>query len=173
MKKILSLGLTLAMAVTLLAGCTNKGGSTNENARTPEQLNELYAAAITENGGEMAEYNAPVTGAASAEEAAMWLEMMCLTAEDVTAFAVSTSMMMVHAYGIAAVMPAEGKEEAVIEGLNAFIEQKQQAFEMYLPDQYENAKNAKLETLADGTVLMVMTADQDAIFDAIKAAIEG
>lgn len=171
MKKILSLGLALTLAVTMLAGCANKGGSTNENTKTPEQLNELYATAITENGGEMAQYNAPVTGAA--EEGAMMLELMGLTAEDAAAYAISTSMMMVHAYGIAAIMPAEGKEEAVNNGLKAFIEQKQQAFEMYLPDQYENAKNAKLETLADGTVLMVMTAEQDTIFDAIKTAIVG
>jgi len=171
MKKILSLGLALAMTVAVLAGCANKGGSTNENTKTPEQLNELYTTAITENGGEMAQYNAPFNG--TTEEGPMMLEIMGLTAEDVTAYAISTSMMMVHAYGIAAIMPAEGKEEAVNNGLKAFIEQKQQAFEMYLPDQYENAKNAKLETLADGTVLMVMTAEQDTVFEAIKAAIEG
>lgn len=169
MKKILSLGLALALTLTMLASCTNGG---NQNTKTPEQLNELYATAITENGGEMAEYNAPVSGAASAEETAMLLEVMGLTAEDVSAFAISTSMMMVHAYGIVAAMPAEGKEEAVISGLQSFIERQQQAFEMYLPDQYENAKNAKLETLADGTVLMVMTADQDTVFEAIKDAIE-
>lgn len=168
MKKILSLGLTLALAVSVLAGCTNKGGS--GSTKTPEQLNELYTTAITENGGEMAQYNAPFNG--TTEEGPMMLELMGLTAEDVTAYAISTSMMMVHAYGIAAIMPAEGKEETVNNGLKAFIEQKQQAFEMYLPDQYENAKNAKLETLADGTVLMVMTAEQDTVFDAIKAAIE-
>jgi len=170
MKKILSLGLTLALAVSMLAGCTNKGGS-GSSTKTPEQLNELYTTAITENGGEMAQYNAPFNG--TTEEGPMMLEIMGLTAEDVTAYAISTSMMMVHAYGIAAIMPAEGKEEAVNNGLKAFIEQKQQAFEMYLPDQYENAKNAKLETLADGTVLMVMTAEQDTVFEAIKAAIEG
>lgn len=170
MKKILSLGLALTMALSLLAGCTaNKGGSD----KTPEQLNELYAAAITENGGEMAQYNAPVTGASTPEEAGMMLELLFLTPEDVTAFAFSTSMMMVHAYGIAAVMPAEGKADAVKEGLTAFIEGKQQAFSNYLPDQYENAKNAKLETLADGTILMVMTADQDTVFEAVKGAIEG
>ena len=170
MKKILSLGLTLALAVSMLAGCTNKGGS-GSSTKTPEQLNELYTTAITENGGEMAQYNAPFNG--TTEEGPMMLELMGLTAEDVTAYAISTSMMMVHAYGIAAIMPAEGKEETVNNGLKAFIEQKQQAFEMYLPDQYENAKNAKLETLADGTVLMVMTAEQDTVFEAIKAAIEG
>lgn len=169
MKKILSLGLALALALSLLAGCSNGG---KQNTKTPEQLNELYATAITENGGEMAEYNLPVSGAASAEESAMLLELMGLTAEDVSAFAISTSMMMVHAYGIAAVMPAEGKEETVTAGLQSFIERQQQSFEHYLPDQYENAKNAKLETLADGTVLMVMTADQDTVFEAIKAAIE-
>lgn len=170
MKKILSLGLAMALTVAMLAGCTNKAGN-GGSTKTPEQLNELYTTAITENGGEMAQYNAPFNG--TTEEGPMMLELMGLTAEDVTAYAISTSMMMVHAYGIAAIMPAEGKEEVVNNGLKAFIEQKQQAFEMYLPDQYENAKNAKLETLADGTVLMVMTAEQDTVFEAIKAAIEG
>jgi F0F1-type ATP synthase membrane subunit a len=105
--------------------------------------------------------------------AAMYLEMLGLVASDVSAFSATTSMMMVHAFGIAAVMPAEGKTEAVKEGLQNFINLKQQAFEFYLPDQYDNAKNAKLEVLADGTVLMVMCAGQDEVFNGIKTAIEG
>ena len=39
-------------------------------------------------------------------------------------------------------------------------------------DQYEVASNAKLETLEDGTVLMVMCENQDTVFDAIAAAIQ-
>ncbi len=34
------------------------------------------------------------------------------------------------------------------------------------------AESARLETLSDGTVLMVMCQDQDTVFDAISKAIE-
>ena len=40
-------------------------------------------------------------------------------------------------------------------------------------DQYEIASNARLETLEDGTILLVMCEDQDAVFDAIRDTIEG
>ena len=81
-------------------------------------------------------------------------------------------MMNVKAYGIAAVMPAEGKEEAVKEGLQGFIDRQKSSFETYLADQYAVAESARLETLEDGTVLMVMCEDQDTVFDGIRAAIE-
>ena len=45
----------------------------------------------------------------------MVLESMGLNQEDMTAFGISMSLMNVQAYGIAAVMPAEGREEAVKE----------------------------------------------------------
>ena len=104
---------------------------------------------------------------------AMILESMGLVKEDMTAFAVSGSMMNVQAYGIAAVMPAEGKEEAVQEGLQSFIDRQKSSFETYLVDQYEVAKSARLEKLSDGTILMVMCEDQDTVFDAISAQILG
>ena len=72
----------------------------------------------------------------------------------------------------AAVMPAEGKADAVTEALQGYIDNQKASFEQYLVDQYEVANSAKLATLADGTVLMVMCEDQDTVFDAISAAIE-
>ena len=81
-------------------------------------------------------------------------------------------MMNVKAYGIALVRPAQGKEDAVKEALQGFIDTQKSNFETYLADQYEVAKAARLETLSDGTILMVMAEDQDAIFDAIKDAVE-
>ena len=81
------------------------------------------------------------------------------------------SMMSVKAYGIAAVMPAEGKEETVKAALQSYIDLQKTNFEFYLADQYEIASNARLETLEDGTVLMVVCEDQDTVFDAISSAI--
>ncbi len=162
----------LALSVLLLSGCSgNSSPSDQPTTKTPEELTAIYTEAITANGGEMVEYN-PVLSEFN-EESAMLLEMMGLKEDDMIAFGVSTTMMNVKAYGIAAVMPAEGKTEAVKESLQGFIEQKQQEFEFYLPDQRPVAENARLDTLEDGTVLMVMIEDQDTVFDNISKAILG
>lgn len=168
MKKTFAAALALSMLA--LAGCSNQP-STPSTAKTPEELTTLYADAITAHGGEMVEYN-PVVSEFN-EESAMFTEMMGLEADEVSAFGVSTSMMMVHAYGIAAVMPAEGEHDDVVEDLQSFIDLKRSQFELYLPDQYEIALNARLDTLEDGTVLMVMTADQDTVFENISKTILG
>ena len=168
MKKMIAL---LAAALTLTAVLTACGQK--QESRTPEELTQVYADALTENGGEMVEYN-PVISKVDSEDpvSAMILESMGLKEGDMTAFGVSGSMMNVKAYGIAAVMPAEGKEEAVKEGLQGFIDRQKSSFETYLADQYAVAESARLETLEDGTVLMVMCEDQDTVFDGIRAAIE-
>ena len=161
----------LAMSILVLSGCSGKSSSSQAAAKTPEELTALYAQAITANGGEMVEYN-PVLSEVT-EESAMLLEMMGLKEEDMAAFGVSTTMMNVKAYGIAAVMPVEGKTDAVKESLQGFIDQKQMEFEFYLPDQRPIAENARLEVLEDGTVLMVMIEDQDTVFENISNAILG
>lgn len=167
MKKILTLALALALAVTALSGCSGKSGSD----KTPEELSELYASAITENGGEMVEYNPVFTEVKEDDMSAIILENLGLLVEDMQAFGVSSSVMNVKAYGIAAVMPAEGKAESVTSALQGYIDAQKSSFEQYLVDQYEVANSAKLETLEDGTILMVMCEDQDTVFDAISAAI--
>ena len=172
MKKILTLALCLALSLTVLAGCSNGGTQTSD--KSPEELTQIYADAITQNGGEMAEVNPPVTGVSEEDPmGGIILDTLGLTQEDMSAFAISASVINVKAYGIAAVMPAEGKEEAVTQALQSYIDRQQQNFETYLADQYEVAKNARLETLKDGTVLMVMCDDQDTVFDAISSAILG
>ena len=100
----------------------------------------------------------------------MVLENMGLNTEDMAAFGISASLMNIKAYAIAAIMPAEGKEAAVMEALQGYIDRTKSSFEMYLADQYEVAENARLETLEDGTILLVMCQDQDTVFDAIADA---
>ena len=174
MKKLLALALSLTLAVTALAGCAGGASSSGGDApaKTPEELAQLYSTAITENGGEMVEYNPVMTEVKEDDGSAMLLEAMGLTAEDMQAFGISASMMNIKAYAIAAVMPAEGKADAVKTALQGYIDQTKSSFEKYLADQYEIANNAKLETLEDGTILMVMCEDQDTVFDAIVAAVK-
>lgn len=168
MKKALS--LVLALAVAALAGCSGKSGGAA--AKTPEELTRLYAGTITANGGEGVEYNPVVTEVKEGDDSALLLEFLGLKAEDMTAFGISMSLMNVNAYAIAAVMPAEGKTDTVKEALQTYKENQMTSFEMYLADQYDIAKNARLETLEDGTVLLVMCADQDTVYDAIAKAIQ-
>lgn len=173
MKKIFALALALTLSLSVLTGCSGKEDNKTPD-KTPEELAQLYSDAITQNGGELVEYNPVFTQEGVDEDMnTMILESMGLVKEDMTAFAVSGSMMNVKAYGIAAVMPAEGKEEAVQEGLQSFIDRQKSSFETYLVDQYEVAKSARLEKLSDGTILMVMCEDQDTVFDAISAQILG
>ena len=169
MKKILTLALSLALAVSVLAGCSG-GGSTS--GKTPEELSQLYSDAITENGGELVEYNPVFTEIKEDDMSAMILENLGLLVEDMQAFGISSSVMNVKAYGIAAVMPAEGKEDTVKDALQGYIDNQKASFEPYLADQYEVAKNAKLDVLDDGTVLMVMCEGQDTVFEAISSAIQ-
>lgn len=170
MKKTLTSLLAFLLTLTALTGCAGKSAG---NGRTPAELTELYADAITEHGGEMVTYNPVISQAGEDEMAAMMLEMLGLKEEDMQAFGISMSLMNVKAYGIVAAMPAEGKTDVVKDALQNFIDNQQQSFETYLADQYEVAKNAKLETLKDGTVLMVMCEDSDTVVENIKRAIEG
>lgn len=172
MKKALTLPLAALLLLAALAGCSSASPSPSAPAeKTPEELSQLYADAITANGGEMVEYNPVLSAVSEEDDSAFVLEMMGLAQEDMTAFGLSVSMMNVKAYGIAAIRPAEGKQETIVSALQAYVEQQQRSFEHYLEDQYEIAKAARLETLEDGTVLMVITENADTVFEAIKTAI--
>lgn len=93
--------------------------------------------------------------------------MLGFTPDDTEAFAVSVSAMMVQAYGVAVIKPVEGKEELVKAGLQGFIDNQVQNFTNYLADQLDVAEAARLETLDDGTIIMVVCAGQDEVFDGI------
>lgn len=169
MKKMFAVFTFALLLTAVLTSC----GQKQESGRTPEELTRVYSQAITQYGGDMVEYNPVISKDNSGEDAnAMILESMGLKPEDMAAYGVSGSVMNVKAYGIAAVMPNEGKEAAVTESLQNFMDRQKSSFEMYLPDQYAIAENARLETLKDGTVLMVMCEDSDAVFDRIRTAIE-
>ena len=52
------------------------------------------------------------------------------------------------------------------------MDRQQSSFELYLPDQYQVAQEAQLETLEDGTVLLVMCQDSGEVFEAIRGELE-
>lgn len=165
MKRFFSL---ILLPILLLAGCS----SAPESQLTAQERTELYRSAIRNARDQDANDAFPIITSAEDDTASFLLELMGLSAEDMSAFAISASAMNVKAYGIAAVYPAEGKDEAVKDALEGFVDRQKQNFEQYLADQYDIANNARLETLEDGTILLVMCEGQDAVFTAIRSAIE-
>ena len=123
---------------------------------------------LTEKGFTAEEMEAFYGAEGTGRNAAMVFETLGLTAEDMQAGALSVSMINIKAYGIAIIQPAEGKGEAVKTALDNYVAQMQKSFESYLQDQYAVAKAAVCETLEDGTVIMVISENSDAIATAIK-----
>ena len=166
--------LPLLLALALLAGCGG-GGETESSpspSPAPQGLAETYRSAI--EGARDQELNDayPVVTDLEDEQNLPYLDLLGLDPADCEAAALSVSLMNVKAYGIAAVRPAEGKGDKVYEDLKGFISRQMQSFQQYLADQYDVASHTRLETLADGTVLLVMCEDQDQVFNAIRSAIE-
>lgn len=172
MKRILSLALAAALCLGL-AAC---GGKKEGAAKTPEELADAYSQAITDARDTEHNEAFPVTTNAT-QDPPPYLDMsfatLGFTAEDTKAYAVSMSLMNVNAYAIVAAMPAEGKEETVKKGLENYVEAQKSSFEFYLEEQFEIAANAKLETLDDGTLLLVMCEGQDKAFEEIKTKLAG
>ncbi len=169
-RRTMSLALAALMLVGSLSGCTNGGGA-KETPKTPEEVTAAYKAAIEgARSQEENEYNAIITSSEDAM-AALVFDMLDLTTDDMTAYAISVSAMNIRAYGVAAILPAAGKETVVLDALDDYVEDQKRSFEQYLADQYDIAKEAKVGTLDDGTVLLVMCENQDAVYDAIKDAL--
>lgn len=158
----------LTLALALLAGC----GSPTGSSLSPEQRTELYRTAIEGARDQELNDSYPIITSTEDDLGQAVFDLLGLEPADCAGCAMSVSLMNVKAYGIAAVYPADGREEQVKDGLAAFIDLQQQNFRQYLQDQYDIAQAARLETLSDGTILMVMCENQDGVFDSIRAAIE-
>ena len=166
MRKLIAAAAVLAL---LLTGCA---GKKDQAVLTPEERTQLYETAITSARDQETNEVLPVITSTDDDLADLVFSLLGVSDEDMTAYALSVSPMNVRAYAVAAILPAAGKDEAVREGLHSFIDHQKQSFEQYLADQYDIAVNARLETLEDGTLLLCMCAEQDAVFDAVRDAIE-
>lgn len=165
MKRFFSL---IFLPILLLAGCSAQP----QSQLTAQERTGLYRSAIQGARDQDSNDAFPIITSAEDDIAPLLLDLIGLSAEDMSAFAISASAMNIKAYGIAAVYPAEGRDEEVKDALEGFVDRQRQSFEQYLADQYDIASNARLETLEDGTILLVMCEGQDQVFTAIRSAID-
>ena len=156
--------LPLLLLLALLAGC---GTSSQPSALTAEERTQLYQTAIeSARDAEMNEAIGILTDTGD-DMTDVIFELLGVTAADMSAFALSVSPMNIKAYGIAAIYPAAGKSDAVLEGLNAFIDRQKQSFEQYLPGPLEVAKNGQVVTSGD-YILFCIDGNADAMVEAFN-----
>lgn len=175
-KRIIAAAAALALCLGL-AACGSAAGSGEPKdyaailtAARPAEDNEnlvifqLKDGAYTATGA----YADELSAEDIASQGAMCLQMLGLAEENVAEAVFSVSLMNVQSYGLAIVKPADGREAAVTEGLQVFIDSQKAAQENYLADQYAIAKAARLETVKSGEVVLVMCENQDTVFSAVK-----
>lgn len=109
---------------------------------------------------------------AAAQMADMVMQTLTLTLDQLQQYAFSISLINVKAYGVGVFMPAEGQTETVKAALEDFVVNQQKSFENYLADQYEIAKQAKVEVLPTGEVVLVMCENSSEAFSTIEAALQ-
>lgn len=120
-------------------------GEIIDKARPDEDTKNFPAQTDNENGG---------------------LDILGLTEEDVSEYAMAYSLMNVHAYEVAIIKPAEGKDEVVSSALKEYNDKMINNFENYLPDQLAIAENAIIE-YQDGYYIFVMCDGCEDVADSI------
>ena len=143
-------------------------------AKTPAQggsdLSAGFVNAITSARSEQENTDRPIIAKGGDVNDLYW-DTLGFAAADVSDYAFSLSLMNTQAYCVGVFKPVDGKADAVYNGLKAYIDRTIQSFTNYLPDQLVYAENARLEKLADGTVVIVMCENQDTVYDTIVAAL--
>ena len=147
---------------------------TEQPAETPAQcgsdLSAGFVNAITSARSEQENTDRPII-AKGGDVNDLYCDTLGFAVADVSDYAFSLSLMNTQAYCVGVFKPVDGKADAVYNGLKAYIDRTIQSFTNYLPDQLVYAENARLEKLADGTVVIVMCENQDTVYDTIVAAL--
>lgn len=147
---------------------------TEQPTETPAQggsdLSAGFVNAITSARSEQENTDRPIIAKGGDVNDLYW-DTLGFAAADVSDYAFSLSLMNTQAYCVGVFKPVDGKADAVYNGLKAYIDRTIQSFTNYLPDQLVYAENARLEKLADGTVVIVMCENQDTVYDTIVAAL--
>ncbi len=167
MKRATILGVLILSMLLALVGCGKNTDAGTSSSITGALLSDAIRDARTKEFNEAY----PILSDKTAPDLDIFTQLLSLNQADMKEFALSASMMNVKAYGIAIILPEEGKEEVVTAGLQSFIDKQKKDFERYLPDQKVIADHAILKTVS-GCVVMVMSEGQDEIFASIEQTLQ-
>ena len=180
-KRILAALLALGCALLVFTGCGSKKDTTPKDytqiihdAREAEDNDYYMIFSPAEDGKFTAQYGYSASYPAedlNDEIQNMLLPLLDLPEGSYTDLAASLSSMMVQSYGIAIVKPAEGKQQAVSEALDAYVQSQMQSMEHYLEDQYQIAASSHISTAPTGEVILVCCENPEAVMNAIKTAL--
>ena len=176
MKRMMTWMLAAAL-VLALAGC---GQAASSSSAVPKDYLTILQDARTqeENDAFQVVYHREATGMTglSEEEAAnmapMMLDTMGLDEALCESYAMSLSLMNVHAYGIGVFKPVEGKADAVKAAAESYVAAQVRAQENYLPDQYEIAKSAIVEQVPSGEIILVMCDNAQTVAESLRTALK-
>ncbi|MFV0412505.1 MAG: DUF4358 domain-containing protein [Oscillospiraceae bacterium] len=164
MKKTISAVLFCLLLGAMFAACG--GAASGAATGSTQNYSEIIAATRTEEDAGLM----PIVTGTEDDKIGM-LTFVKLNVEDTQRFALSASLINIRAYAVAIVLPAEGREQAVKDTLNAFVDTQKKAFENYLADQYEIAKGAIVEKADTGEIILVMAENAGDIMQQIKAGL--
>ena len=181
MKRIITC-LMAGILLLALAGCGTSGASSSTSKDYTQILHDArsdedneYEMIFTKKDGRFTAqygYSAKYEPDQLADEIEnMMMPLLGLEDGMYDDFAASVSGMMVKAYGVAIVKPAEGRAQDVVDALDAYVQGQQQAMEHYLEDQYQIASEARVATMPTGEVVMVCCEDSDTVLANIKKAL--
>ena len=163
MKKTLSLALAILL-VAVLAACGGGGAPVGSNKDYAELLTELRSE------DENVVYP-PITS--PDDDRFGVLDLVGVNPEDMQRYAIAASMNIVNVYGVAIILPAEGKAESIKKSLEAFVQAMKNSMENYLPNQYEIANTAIIREADTGEIVLVMCADATILMDNILKGLKG
>ena len=100
------------------------------------------------------------------------LDLLGITEDQVEDYAVSISMMNVHAYTVALLKPIDGEADNIVSAIESYKESKKDEFKQYLVDQYEIADGAVIEN--DGKyIYFAMCSNAAETVENMKKAVSG
>ena len=133
MKKLIGLLAAAVLCTGLLSGCGSKDASGASMEMKEGQSVQTVVDQIAEDVG--------IAMAAPIDDE-MLKQLFYIDPSDAQAYYGQISMANVSADNVVAIQAAPDKKDAVVEGLNKRLEDVQNSFAQYLPEQYEKAEGS-------------------------------
>ena len=155
MKKLISLLAAAVLCAGLLAGCGSKNAGSASMEMKEGQSVQTVVDQIAEDVG--------IAMAAPLDDELLG-QLFYIDPSDVEEYYGQISMANVSADNIVAVKAKPDKKDIVVEGLNKRLEDVQNSFSQYLPEQYEKAMKGRVVEKGNYVFLLIL-GQQSATFD--------